>query len=196
MNKIKAQPLLNYIENFISLTDEEVDILLQNISFRNYLKGQYIAQQGDVCKSSYFVVKGCTKMFYLDDIGQEHIIMFSIENWWTGDLGSYIAQLPSDYHVQCLEPTQVITFSYEDREVLFEKIPKLERFFRLIIERALVSTNKRLVRNFSLTAKARYIYFKEQYPEIEKRIPQYMIASYLGITKEFLSKIKRQLLND
>jgi len=122
--------------------------------------------------------------------------MFSIEDWWTSDLGSFISQTPSDFNVQCLENTEIIQFSYDNIEEIFSKIPKLERFFRKIIEKAFVASQKRIIRNFSLTAKERYVIFRNSYPKIEQRIPQYMIASYLGITKEFLSKIKSQLIQE
>lgn len=190
---MEIQPLLNYIKKHVDLTNGEEAILISKVSSRKYLKGQYILQHGDICKFANFIISGCTKTFYLDDEGQEHIIMFSVEDWWTSDMGSYISQTPADYNVQCLENTEVIQFSYENQEILFQKIPKLERFFRLIIEKAFVASQKRLIRNFSLSAKERYIYFRDQYPQIEQRIPQYMLASYLGITKEFLSKIKSQL---
>lgn len=187
-------PLLKYMNNYISLSKEEEDFLTSKLTYRKYLKGQYIVQQGDICKYECFVINGCTKMFYMDDDGQEHIIMFSIEDWWTADMGSFITQTPADFNIQCLENTELVMFPYDIIEELYERIPKLERFFRQIIERAFVASQKRIVRNFALTAKDRYLYFRKQYPKIEQRIPQYMIASYLGITKEFLSKIKSQLI--
>ena len=186
-------PLLKYISNHISLTDKEIVYLESKISVRNYLKGQYIVQQGDICKYTCFVLSGCTKTFYVDSEGQEHILMFSIEDWWTSDMGSFITQTPADFNVQCLENSELVMFSYDIIEELYNEIPKLERFFRQIIEKGFVASQKRIVRNFSLSAKEQYLYFREQYPKIEQRIPQYMIASYLGITKEFLSKIKSQL---
>jgi len=191
---MKEQPLLNYIKNYISLTEEEEEILLSKISYKRYLKGQYLVQQGDVCKHEYFILSGCTKTFYMDNEGQEHIILFAIEDWWTSDMGSFIAQKPADYNVQCIENTELIQISYEANEELYIQIPKLERFFRKIVERALVASQKRIVRNFSMSAKERYLIFRKNYPKIEQRIPQYMVASYLGITKEFLSKIKSQLI--
>ncbi len=190
---MNIQPLLDYISNYISLTKEEETFLVSKVSYRKYLKGQYIVQQGDICKYECFVISGCTKTFHIDDSGQEHIVMFSIENWWTSDMGSFITQTPADYNIQCIDNSELIMFSFEVIEELYEKIPKLERFFRQIIEKALVASQKRIVRSFSLSAKDRYLYFKNQYPKIEQLIPQYMIASYLGITKEFLSKIKSQL---
>jgi len=190
------KPFLNYINKYISLTADEEIILLSNVVQRNYLKDQYISQQGDICKSVNFIIFGCTKTFYLDLEGQEHIVMFSIEDWWTSDLGSFITQAPSNFNVQCIENTKLIQFSFENLEHLYKEIPKLERLFRKIVERAFVASQKRIIRNFSLTAKERYQNFRQEYPKIEQRVPQYMIASYLGVTKEFLSKIKSQLILD
>ena len=191
---MKHQALLDYINKHVNLTAVEEAFLTSKVSHRKYLKGQYIVQQGDICKYECFVISGCTKTFFVDEEGQEHIVMFAIEDWWASDLGSFITQTPADFSVQCIENTEFIMFSKDDIEDLYSEIPKLERFFRLIIERAFVASQKRLIRNFSLSAKDRYLYFKKQYPKIDQRIPQYMIASYLGVTKEFLSKIKGQLL--
>ncbi|SFZ91920.1 cAMP-binding domain of CRP or a regulatory subunit of cAMP-dependent protein kinases [Flaviramulus basaltis] len=191
---MKSQPLLNYIKNFVTLTVEEEAFLESKVLYRKYLKGQYVLQQGDVCKYQCFVISGCTKTFHSDDQGQEHIVMFSIQDWWTSDIGSFITQTPADYNIQCIDKTELIMFSHDVMEELYIEIPKLERFFRKIIERGLVASQKRIVRSFSLSAKDRYLYFRNQYPKIEQLIPQYMLASYLGITKEFLSKIKSQLL--
>jgi CRP-like cAMP-binding protein len=190
----KFKPLLDYINRVVTLTEEEELKLSSLISSRKLLKGQYFLQQGDVCKFSGFVISGCTKTFYVDEEGQEHVIMFSIEDWWTSDMGSYISQKPADFNVQCLENTELIQFSYENQQEMMQEIPKLERFFRIIIERAFVASQKRIVRNMSMSAKDRYLFFRNEYPKIEQRIPQYLIASYLGITKEFLSKIKSQLI--
>ena len=184
---------LNYIRKYIDLTREEEMLLASKLLKRTYLKGQYIGQEGDVTRHSTFIVKGTIRTFFLDDNGNEHIISFGIENWWAGDLGSMITQKPADFNVQCLEKTEVIQMPMEDLEYLYSAIPNLERFFRLLIERAYVSTQKRIVRNYSLSAKDRYLIFCEEYPDIVARVPQYMVASYLGITKEFLSNIRSQI---
>lgn len=191
---MNSNPLLIYINTHISLTEEEELFLLSKIVHKKYLKGQYIVQQGDICKNQYFIISGCTKTFYMDANGQEHIVLFAIEDWWTSDIGSFITQTPADFNIQCIENTELLQISFENTEELYVKIPKLERFFRKIIERALVASQKRIIRNFSLTAKERYLIFSNTYPKINNRIPQYMIASYLGITKEFLSKIKSQIV--
>jgi CRP-like cAMP-binding protein len=189
-------PLITYIGKYIPLAVEEETLLISKIIIRKYLKDQYISQQGDTCKSVNFIIAGCTKTFYMDLEGQEHIVMFSIEDWWTSDLGSFITQTPADFNVQCIESTELIQFTYDNLEELYKEIPKLERLFRKIVERAFAASQKRIIRNFSLTAKERYQFFKKSHPEIDQRVPQYMIASYLGITKEFLSKIKSQIIQN
>lgn len=191
---MNSNPLLEHIKKQIDLTEKEENLLLSKIIFKNLLKDQYVGKHGDVCNSIYFITSGCTKTFYQDKKGQEHIVAFSVEDWWTGDLGSFISQTPADYNVQCLEKTAVIQFNYKELQILFEQIPKLERFFRKLLERAYVASQKRIIRNFSLSAKERYLIFKDSYLKIEQRVPQYLVASYLGITKEFLSKIKSQLV--
>ena len=193
---MEAKPLLAYIGNYVSLTPEEEAIFTSRIRIRRYLKGQFVLQQGDVCTHESFVLSGCLKQFHTDSSGHEHIVMFAIENWWAGDLGSFFTQQPSSFNIQCLENCELVQLSQPDLEELYVEIPKLERFFRMIIQKAYVASQHRIVNNFSLTAKERYQQFRRQYPQIDQRVPQYMIASYLGITPEFLSKIRSQLMHD
>ncbi len=187
---------LNYIKQHIQLTPAEESILQTKTKNRNYLKGQYISQGGDVSKNHTYIESGKVRTFYLDDNGNEHIVAFGIENWWVGDLGSLISQTPADFSVQCLENTQVIQISCIDLQELYRDVPKIERLFRLIIQKAYVNAQKRIVRNFALSARDRYLLFLEEYPIIAQRVPQYMIASYLGITKEFLSHIRNQIAKE
>ena len=191
---MELNPLFEYIANFTPLTEEEQSLIRSKVKIRKFLKGQFVVQNGDICRYENFVLSGCLKTFYIDNEGQEHIVMFAVDNWWTADLGSFIAQAPADFNIQCLENSVLAQIRFEDLQQLYLDIPKLERFFRIIIEKAYVSSQKRVINNFSLPAKERYLKFRDQYPQIEQRVPQYMIASYLGITKEFLSKIRNQLI--
>lgn len=193
---MNTRPLLNHFLDHIELNQEEQDFLLSKVRYRKYLKGQYILQQGDVCKYSNYVVSGCVKMAYIDSNGQEHIVMFAIQDWWVSDLASFIDQTPADYNIQCIEATEVVQFTRQHEEELMDRLPQVERLFRKKIQKAFVSAQKRVILNLSHTAKERYILFKKQYPTIEQRIPQYMIASYLGVTKEFFSKMKSELLSE
>ena len=186
---------LDYIKQHVSLTGSEESILLAAVREKKYLKGEFVVRNGEVNKYENFVLSGCLKTFYIDNDGQEHIVMFAVENWWTADLGSFITQTPADLNVQCVEDSELVQIHYNDLQQLYYDIPKLERFFRIIIQKAFVAAQKRIVNNFSLPATERYLQFRQQYPNIEQRVPQYMIASYLGITKEFLSKIRNQLIS-
>ena len=177
----------------IVLEEEDRSNISSKLKSRKYLKGQYISQSGDVSKWYSFIISGKVRTFYLDTDGDEHIIAFGIENWWVADLGSLITQKPADFEVQCLENTEVIQIHHEDLQELYKTVPKLERFFRLLIQNAYVFTQKRLVRNLSLSAQERYLLLQEEHPQFIQRFPQYMIASYLGVTKEFLSHLKSQI---
>ncbi len=191
---MELDPLFTYMRQFITLSDEECSILADHVKLRSYLKHQYIVQQGDICKYESFILSGCAKTFFINSEGNEHVVSLAIENWWAADLGSFITREPSDYNVQCLENSRVVQFSYEAMEQLYEKIPQMERFIRLIMQNAYVAAQKRVLRNHSMPAKDRYLIFRKQYPNIEQRVPQYLIASYLGITKQFLSKIRAELI--
>lgn len=193
---MNAQPLIDYLSRYIILTSEEETLFLSKVRFRKYLKGQYVVQQGDVCHYESFVISGCLKTFYIDHEGHEHIVMFAVEDWWTADLGSFLSQKSASYNVQCLEKCELAQISYHDLEALYLAIPKLERFFRIIIQKAFVASQQRIIDSFSLPAKERYLKFRQQYPQIDQRVPQYMIASYLGFTKEFLSKIRNQIIHE
>jgi CRP-like cAMP-binding protein len=188
------KPLLDYISQYVSLTAEEQSIVISKFRFRKFLKGQFVVQNGDVCQYENFVLSGCLKTFYIDENGQEHVISFAVENWWTADLGSFITQAPAELNVQCLNNSVLAQIHHNELQQLYSEVPKLERFFRLIIQKAFVAAQKRIVNTFSLSATDRYLQFRDQYPNIEQKVPQYLIASYLGITKEFLSKIRNQLI--
>lgn len=191
---MEAQPFLDYIRKYVDLSAEEESLLLSVLRIRKYRKGQFVVQQGDICRYENFVLQGCLKTFYTDDTGQEHVIMLAIENWWTSDLGSFLRRQPADFNVQCVEDSLLVQLTYESFEQLYKTVPQMERLSRIIIQKAFVASQKRLVNNFSMLAKERYLQFRSQYPQIEQRVPQYMIASYLGITREFLSKIRNQLI--
>jgi CRP-like cAMP-binding protein len=191
---MELQPLLDYVSQYVSLTEDEQTILTSKFRVRRFQKGHFVVQNGDVCQYENFVLAGCLKTYFIDDKGEEHVLSFAVENWWMTDLGSFIAQTPADLNVQCLETSVLAQIHYNDLQQLYLQLPKLERFFRIIIQRAFVAAQKRIINNFILTAMDRYLQFRQQYPVIEQRVPQYLIASYLGITKEFLSKLRSQLI--
>ena len=165
------EKILEHIKRHVRLTPEEEAIILTKCFSRTYLKGQYIVYSGDVCRYHSFIESGLTRTFYTDDDGNEHIVSFGIEDWWAGDLGSFITQKPADFYIQCISKTEVIHISHTDINQLYLEVPKIERFFRLLIQNAYVSTQKRIVRNFSMTARERYVLFLEEFPQITQCIP-------------------------
>ena len=193
MQDEKYKNLITHLEQKIELSDNEKSVLVSKLRQKIYLKGQYIVQEGDIYKNQTFIVDGKVRTFYLDDNGNEHIVAFGIENWWVGDICSFATQTPAEFNTQCLEKTEVVQISYADMQQLYLDVPKLERYFRLVVQAAYGNMSKRVVRNHALPAKERYLIFTRAYPEMIQRFPQYMIASYLGITKEFLSTIRKQL---
>ncbi len=196
IKNMEFERIIKHIRRKVSLTEHEEATLVAKLKKRTYLKGQYIVQGGDVSKYQTFILSGKVRTFYLDDNGNEHIIAFGIEEWWVGDICSFTTQTPAEFNTQCLENTTVLQLSYNDMEQLYEEIPQFERYFRLIVQKAYGNMSKRIVRNHSMSAKERYLLFIDTYPEIVHRVPQYMIASYLGITKEFLSNIRKQITDE
>ncbi|WP_224994637.1 Crp/Fnr family transcriptional regulator [Cesiribacter sp. SM1] len=193
---MNTQSIINNLSRYITLTAEEEALYLSKVRFRKFQKGQFIVQQGDICTHESYVIAGCLKTYHIDENGNERIVMFSVEDWWTSDLGSFLTQKPSAFNVQCLETCELAQLSYHDQNELYQLIPKLEHFSRIAIQKAYIAAYERLVYNFSLPAKERYLEFKKRYPNLDQRVPQYQIASYLGITPEFFSKIRSQLIHE
>jgi CRP/FNR family transcriptional regulator, anaerobic regulatory protein len=188
--------LIKDVTERIELDEDEIKYFRSLWTLRRLKKDQYLVQAGDVCRYESFVIKGCLKTFYVDPkTGNESILSFSIERWWAGDLESFEKKQPALYNVQALEDCELLQLDYPSIQELFKRVPKFERYFRLILSNYYFSLQKRIVISISKTAEERYYDFVKRYPKINQRVPQYLIASYLGITPEFLSKIRgKQLL--
>lgn len=184
---------VRHVRSRIEISDEDFEFIFSKSKTSSFKKGDTLVAQGEVDTNNYFVLSGALKSYHTDYDGNEHIVAFAIEDWWTGDLASFMSQSPSDYTVECLEATEVLMFSSAHMNELMNKCPQFERFYRLLIQSAYVHAQKRIINNFSLPAKERYKIFIKKYPQFLQRIPQYLIASYLGISKEFLSKVKKEI---
>ncbi len=193
---MRHQAIIEHIRQRVKLTEVEAAAVQARLKERSYLKGQYVVQSGDICRNQTFVLEGKLRTFYLDDEGNEHIVAFGFENWWVGDICSFSTQTVAEFNTECIDFTRVVQLSYEDMEELYEEVPILERYFRLIIQRAYGNMSKRIIHNHSMSAKQRYLLFLDSYPEVARKVPQYMIASYLGITKEFLSSLRKQIASE
>lgn len=187
----KFDLLIEDVARTINLKDHELEYFKSLWNFSRLKKGQFLVQSGYKCKFESFVVKGCLKTTYTDlKTGNESILSFSIESWWAGDLESFTKQKPAIYDVQALENCELLQIDYVSLQELYKNLPQVERYFRLILESYLFSLQRRIVVFISQTAEERYNDFVKTYPKINQRVPQYLIASYLGITPEFLSKIR------
>ncbi|HEU5168654.1 MAG TPA: Crp/Fnr family transcriptional regulator [Chitinophagaceae bacterium] len=182
--------ILKNISRFIALTPEEERYFTSFLKPKKLKKKQYLVQEGDIVRYDYFVNKGCLRTYTIDEKGQEHVVQFSIEEWWTGDMYSFLTQTPARYTIDALEDTELLCLEKNALEDLYVKIPKFERFFRLLLQNAFVSLQERITTSLSQTADERYCTFIDKYPLMEKRLPLKQIASYLGITPESLSRIR------
>ncbi len=188
-----SQLLIANIQRFLPLTDEEKYMILSIMHPKKIRKRQYLLQEGDVSKYSAFVLSGCLRCYFVDQNGFEHILQFAIEDWWITDMMSYASGKESRLNIDALEDSEVLLLTREDQLALFERCPKFEKYFRIITENGMISNQQRLLDNLSLPAIERYKNFVQKYPLFMQRIPQTQIAAYLGITPEFLSKIRSQI---
>ena len=191
MSNHSLNQLTDYIKQFIDLGDSEVDLLQAHVETASFKKGAFLLKASQYCNRQYFITKGCVRTYFVDQKAEEHIIQFGIENWWAADLHSFINHTPADYHIQALEDTDVLILQSEGIEQLYKAIPSFERLFRIIIQKAYVAAQQRIVATISQTAEERYSAFLKKYPGLDQRVPQYMIASYIGVTPEFFSKMKK-----
>ncbi|GAB3921559.1 Crp/Fnr family transcriptional regulator [Larkinella terrae] len=184
--------LRHHIEKKIPLTDDEFTLASAHFTVRRLKKRQFLLQQGDVCRYESFVVSGCLKSYHTDDQGVDHILRFSVEDHWAGDLDSFINSTPSSFNIEALEPVTLLVIDKPSLDQLYQRVPKLETFFRLLNQNALIATSQRVIKNLSVPASERYQLFLKANPQLVQRIPLKDIASYLGITPVFLSKLRRE----
>ncbi|MCC7400995.1 MAG: Crp/Fnr family transcriptional regulator [Chitinophagaceae bacterium] len=188
--------ILKNISRFIELTGEERDFFISSLKVKKLRKKQFLLQEGEVAQYQYFINRGCLRTYMINEKGQEHIIQFSIEGWWTGDIYSYLTQTPAKMNIDAIEDSELFCIDNSYMETLYRKIPKFERFFRLLIQNAFIANQSRIIESMSLTADERYCKFIERYPSMEQRLPLKYIASFLGITPESLSRIRSQNLKN
>lgn len=180
----------------IALSPDEKKFVSPLLEPRRVKAREYLLKADEICRYSFFVTAGCLKSFTLDEGGHEHVLGFAPPDWWMADLYSLFAQRPGVLYIQASEPSDVLLLSKQNQEQLYRNIPKFERFFRILTENALVSYQQRLLDNLSLNAEARYQNFCQKYPSLIHCLPQKDIASYIGVTPEFFSKMRARLLRN
>jgi len=184
--------LLDSVSKHISLTREEQDKLSSQLTFKKVKRKHFLLQEGEINRNAIFVTSGVLRLYSIDKNGFEHILQFAPPGWWIGDLTSFLRQQPANLNVDAVDDSEVLLLSRPNLEMLYETIPKLERFFRILAENALANYQQRLVNNLSLSAKERYDNFCKLYPSLIQCLPQKQVAAYIGVTPEFLSKMLSQ----
>lgn len=185
--------LIEHIQKFVLLSDEDIFLLRNELQVVPVKKKEHLLQQGELCQASYFVSRGCLRMYYLKDSGTEQITQFAIENWWLTDHMALITGEPSSFSIQAVEDTEIISWNNASAEELFQKIPSLERYFRLVLQRAYAASQFRIKFLYGFTREELYHHFSSHFPDFVQRVPQYMLASYLGFTPEYLSEIRKKI---
>ena len=186
--------LFQKFDEKIDLTEEEKQLSRSFFIPKKLRKKQYLLQEGDVSKYVAFVEKGLLRSYTINDKGSEHIMQFAFEGWWIADQFSFLTGEASEYNIDALEDSELLLLTKQAEEQMLDKIPKFERYFRILLQNSLISTQKRLESSFSQSAEERYNELVKSCPDtLPQRIPQHMLASYLGITPETLSRIRRQL---
>lgn len=183
-------PLLAHIARYVALTEAEQQALLAVLRTQPLARKEHLLRQDEVCTASYFVLQGCLRMYFLTDKGTEQITHFALENWWLADYTSLSQHAPSRFCIQAVEPSVVVVLDGPQQEAVLAQVPALERYFRLMMQRAAAAAQTRLLFFFGMSGEERYFQFARLFPDFVQRVPQYMLASYLGFTPEFLSKIR------
>ena len=184
------EALVHHIEKFITLEPSDIDTLESCLHISNIKKKEHVLKEGQFCNTMYFITKGCMRQYIINAKGTEQTLQFGIENWWITDYLSYHNHIPSHFYIQAIENSEVIAIEKPVLESLLIQIPKLERYFRIVAQKSFGAAQMRIKFLFTMSAEERYHHFNNLNPEFVQRIPQYMLASYLDFSAEFMSKIR------
>ncbi|REC47806.1 Crp/Fnr family transcriptional regulator [Chryseobacterium pennipullorum] len=187
------ETLIQSISQHVKLSPEEISIFKSFWTERVLEKGEFLLRNGDICRHDSYIVSGVLKAFCINsENGNEEILFLAIDQWWATDILSFSQQKVSIYNIQALEKTRLLQISHHSFQKMLQEIPAMERYFRIILESYLGTMEKRIVLNHMYKAEQKYYHFLETYPGIASRVPQYLIASYLGISPEFISRIRKK----
>ncbi|SNC65386.1 cAMP-binding domain of CRP or a regulatory subunit of cAMP-dependent protein kinases [Hymenobacter gelipurpurascens] len=187
------QSLRTHLQARVPLSDDDFAVFQQYLRLQTLNKREHLLQTGEPCTHLAFVTQGCLRSYSLNTQGQEHTLQFAPEDWWVSDMYSLLTQQPSTMNIDALEDSQVLLLAQADMETIYAHFPVFERYFRLLMQSRFVALQERVNASLSQTASEKYQHFLRKYPGIAQRVPQHFIASYLGITPESLSRVRRQL---
>lgn len=185
--------ILKNVSKHIDLQTNEASLFISLLKEKQVKRKQHLLREHEVSYHSIFVNTGCLRGYSLDKNGYEHILQFAPPGWWIADMYSMLTLLPGELFIEALEDTEVLLLHIEDRERLMQEVPKFERFFRIIMENSLITFRQRLLENLGLPARERYLLFCKRYPTLIECLPQKQIAAYIGVTPEFLSKMRAEM---
>lgn len=188
---LNYERLVENITKWTALSDAEIKFFTSHLTFRKIRRRQYLLQAGDVCRHYTFVNQGCLRLFHVDVNGSEHTLQLAPEDYWVADIGSFHAETPTSLYLEALEPSEIWQISKPDLVATFLTHPSFDRVFRVMMERAFIKLQKRVLLDISASAEEKYLAFIQDYPQMADRLPQTQIASFIGITPEFLSKIRK-----
>jgi CRP/FNR family transcriptional regulator, anaerobic regulatory protein len=184
--------LILNVKKYIDLEEDKILILKNYIRCFNVKKSEFLLKEGQVCRSMYFVEKGCLRMFFINKKSTEQITQFAIENWWLSDYFSIMDENPTDYYIQAIENSEILEINKLSYDELLIEIPQLEKYFRIIMQKAVAASQHRAKLQYQMSKEEFYQHFITSFPEFIQRVPQYMIASYLGLTPEYVSELRKK----
>lgn len=187
-----SSQLIAHIRQFVALTTEDAELIEQHTTTLSLAKKEYLLKDGQVCNGQYFVAEGCLRMFFINDKGVEQITQFALEGWWMTDNMSLLRRQPSQFCIQTVEPTTVVKLSADAQQTLYDQVPAMERYMRIVQQYAYAAAQMRIKFLHDLSKEEHYKHFMQHYPEFAQRIPQYMLASFLGFTPEYLSELRKK----
>lgn len=185
-----AEALLNHIRKFTDLSDDEFESVISYFEPLTVKKKENLITEGQVCRWHYFVVKGCLRKFFVTDKGTEQTTEFALETWWMTDNVAYERQQITDFYIQAIEKSEVLAITHEKQEALLKAFPVMERYFRFVYQRAYAASQMRIKYLYDYSREELYFNFVDEYPWFVQRVPQYLMASFLGFTPEYLSEIR------
>lgn len=188
-----SSSLINHIQKIISLTEEEIGLIMNRFNSVSLDKKEYVLELNSKSIEHYFIVKGCVRLFFIDQKGVEQTIQFAIENWWISDYHALYFNQNSEFAIQALEKTEILSISNQLFEDLLNEIPALNKYFRVIAQRAYTASLMKTKYIYDFSREEFYMHFSQNFPEFVQRIPQHIIASYLNMTPEYLSEIKKKI---
>lgn len=188
-----SEEFKNHLQKFIEINEDEFAEISRYFAPVRARKKENLLEEGKVCRSHFFVEKGCLRKFFINGKGVEQTTEFAIESWWLTDTLAYEKQLPTEFYIQAVEPSALLVIDYASQEALLQQVPKMERYFRFVYQRAYAASQMRIKYLYDYSREDLYYNFNERYPEFVQRIPQYLLASFLGFTPEYLSEIRGKI---